>query len=233
MVRYREIVRETRVDPRSDSEIRATLMDSFDIDGRAIVNKNGTVDVTGDCRSTTNNVPFQIIPVKFNKTGDFRITHKILSSLEGCPKIAGNFSFNATNLTSLQYSPKLVSGNYICYDGGSLSSLEGVTPKIGSNLCFYRNPSITLEQISKLTCETKLDIILNYYKDLALLRLLHPTFTNSVKQIRFEDEPDPPAFIIVQKYLKKILVEKLPWKKAMIDCQYELIKSGFKGNAKW
>jgi hypothetical protein len=181
---------------------------------------------------------FKHFPVIFNTiTGEFYIKNDSLESLIGSPRVVKKrFSVEADNLESLVGGPKIVYGDYTCISA-KLISLQGLPDRIKQGgLYLSQCPLITLEEIEKITTDISQDISISYYDHLALLRLLRllsPDFTHSTTQVIFEEEPVPPAVVIIQKYLKKLLVDRMPWKRAIIECQYELIKAGFKGNAKW
>jgi hypothetical protein len=126
--------------------------------GNYIINDDCTVDVNGSVwlklKQLTN------IPVKFGKvTGDFSVRNNSLSSLLGCPDwVGGDFECarqsdnygreNEFPMTNLEYSPKVVKGNYEC-GGMELCSLRGMTPNIGGQVQIIRSNIVTSFGIPK------------------------------------------------------------------------------------
>ena len=99
---------------------------------RFLVNKDGTVDVSGDIVITDGK--FKKLPIKFkNVTGDFIFRNCELESLEGCPrKVGGDFNVVGNNLFDLNSGPIFVGKNYNCNDN-YIQSLEGSPDRIFGN----------------------------------------------------------------------------------------------------
>jgi hypothetical protein len=118
-----------------------------------------------------------------------------------------SFECQAHKLTSLKYIPKFIPGDLVCHNN-PLKSLEGI------------ESDSVIEQ----------DLYVTYTPTLPLLRTLRVK-----NEILFQDQgftaSGGPVDII-----RKILNshnKNSNFKKALIDCQYDLIKAGFKDNAKW
>ena len=101
------------------------------------INKDGSIDVDGNVnffnKSLTN------IPLKFrNITGDFRLDHNKLTSLEGCPKsVGGDFGCSFNKLTSLEGCPESVGEFFEC-GSNQLTSLEGISEIVNTTIyCSY------------------------------------------------------------------------------------------------
>jgi hypothetical protein len=87
-----------------------------------------------------------------NTIGDIWVSHKNLTSLEGCPElVTGKFILDSNSkLTSLIGGPKEV-GGYYSADTCDLRSLEGLPIKINSELDIRYNESLTsLQGINQL-----------------------------------------------------------------------------------
>jgi hypothetical protein len=79
------------------------------------------------------------------------VTHKHLTSLEGCPKkILGSFHAEDNELKSLVGGPKVVGGHYIAADN-LLTSLMGMPSTIGRYLDLDNNLLTSLSGINALT----------------------------------------------------------------------------------
>jgi hypothetical protein len=101
------------------------------------VNKDGTVDVDGDC--FLNGKSLKKLPFKFGKiTGAFVCEKNELTTLEGAPHyIGGSFYCEQNKLKDLKFGPKNVMGRYVCARN-ELTSLEGAPETIFSDFdCSY------------------------------------------------------------------------------------------------
>jgi hypothetical protein len=123
-----------------DSElIFENLRNNFRVDGKATIDGKGLVYVDGNIELLGD---FHKLPVQFHTvTGDFTISHSMLTTLEGAPShVGGNFSCWNNFLTSLAFSPKNVGGDFDCGNNPELGSLEGVPLHIqGSFSCNHCN----------------------------------------------------------------------------------------------
>ena len=107
------------------------------------INKDGSIDVDGNVnffnKSLTN------IPLKFrNITGDFRLDHNKLTSLEGCPKsVGGDFGCSFNKLTSLEGCPEIISGDFDC-SSNFITNFKGISEFFEGIFYCYRNPIIDI-----------------------------------------------------------------------------------------
>lgn len=81
-----------------------------------IWNEDGTVNVDGSV-CTKMDDKFDKLPVKFKKVqGYFNCGYNDLLTLEGCPEVYGNFYCYCNLLTSLEFSPKIVTGDFSSFE---------------------------------------------------------------------------------------------------------------------
>jgi hypothetical protein len=173
------------------------------------------------------------IDVKFKKVGAFICSSAhALESLEGSPDICENeFYISMSRLTSLVGGPKQV-GSLTLKHNLLLSSLEGM-PRINKDFQLLDSPmlnfgwDVPIEILSRVGGKMRISLTEN----LPVLRVFDPNYEQSKVQIFWNNEEhqlDQDVYNILSTY------SHTPnKKKAIYDCQYELIKSGFKGNARW
>jgi hypothetical protein len=79
-------------------------------------------------------------PFKDPYKGDFNCGFRLLTSLEGCPKVVnGDFNCFGNILQSLQYCPQSVEGDFNCF-GNILQSLQYCPQVVKGNFyCSYNN----------------------------------------------------------------------------------------------
>lgn len=181
------------------------------------------------------------LPVQFGEVaGDFLISRMNLTSLQGCPTwVYGNFDCSDNALTSLMHAPSK------CEDlncsRNKLTSLSHA-PKVANEIdCSYNlltdlttcpgapvvfaayNP---FEHFRNTSGDIKL-ITITYAPDLPLLGLL------SVHHVEIFD-PDTGEYMEpLSKMLNAHVGKGVSNKAAMLKCAAELIRAGYKGNAKW
>jgi hypothetical protein len=224
MVRYHEIINEDIVLPQNQDELEA-LFAKYYRDGNAqlgshrdkvfdiaLIGKNTVnVHITVDgasCSLNSDNklskIPFRI----YRCVGMYRCSDNDLTTLENVPTIVNNGSFNCANnpnLISLKYCPTTVEGYFVARGNYGLKSLEGI------------------EMDSKITGP----LFVDYSDSLPMLRTL--VVKRGVKFLGASADEKAKAFeAIIKQYAGN---DNL--KKSLIECQYELIKAGYKGNAKW
>ncbi len=136
-------------------------------------------------------------------------------------EVKGSFVISGCNLTTLEGCPETVSTMFNCASN-ELSSLFG-SPKIvgGSYIC-ARNPLTSLEYLPILGSYCLLRLTIS--TSLPVLRLLLQT------SCRISDTENK-VIDILDKY--RLSNSKITRKKAILDCQKELIDNGFMGNASW
>lgn len=197
------------------AEIQAMLKKMFDIIGTIHVDpETGVVDVEGGVMDMK---PMLKMSVQFGTvTGSFICSESRLESLMGAPHTVGkDFSCGKNRLTSLEGGPKWVGGGFWCANN-QLTSLVGAPLHVGRSLQINGNP---LKSLDGMPVELKGQIWLDYTFDLPLLRLLE--FPNPMLSYA----PDQVG-LILNKY-------KGTGKPGAIRAAAELVKAGYKRNAKW
>jgi hypothetical protein len=193
------------------------------------INDDNSVEILTSCHLSHSCISLPYANITVCK-GDFIMANQGVRSLKYTPKkILGEFSCGHNDFISLTDGPVSVSGNYACEHNNKLESLEGLATEIGGDLDFNGCKKLKVMWNSFDSIKVGGNIYIPYHINLPLLRLLAPTYANSKIQVLLFDIADlEEIHDILAKYFN---VEN--WKKAVVDCQYELIKSGYKGNAKW
>ena len=109
------------------------------------VKPNGTIFVAGDIILIGKGLTQ--LPDLSNVTvaGNFTCEGNQLTSLKGAPQfIGGNFSCSRNRLTSLDHAPQLVAGSFFC-SSNELGTLRGAPRKVGANFFCSNNNLTTLE----------------------------------------------------------------------------------------
>jgi len=165
---------------------------------------DGIVNVTGTVTGKPAIKKLGKLPFKFGTVTEQFIAKKIgLTTLEGFPEKARRVDAQDNLLTDCIHSPKDVGAIDLC--GNVLTSLIGLPD----------DPMTTL--------------YLSWNENLPLLQLLK--LSSSHFGIYDEKMFNHPTGRIIGKY-KKMIEEGGSLRKAMIQCQKELIDNGFKGNAR-
>jgi len=100
----------------------------------------GKVNVKGNFNASLAYIS-DLEGIEFGKVdGDFIISGNLIKSLQGCPEtVGGNFNCSSNkNLKSLEFGPKYVGADYLCYEC-SLESLEGSPEEIKGTFNFSNN----------------------------------------------------------------------------------------------
>lgn len=189
---------------------------SFHIDATS-----GKVSVQGSV--TLRSLKVSQLPVKFHKVmGHFKCQNNTLTTLAGAPDYVGSwFECSNNRLTSLAHGPQHVGGSYVA-TSNLLTNLLGAPTKVGMSFFCRNNPLISLtgapEQIAidkdfvhKFECD--------YHAQLPLLRLLNYETISLLRAPR-------PVNVILKRYLGQ-------GKQGAIKCAAELVKAGYKDNARW
>jgi hypothetical protein len=190
------------------------------VDG--LINTNSKYEIVDGLINTNSNVRLfrevliSQLPFQFGKVdGYFDCYKNQLTSLIGAPKsVGGYFSCSDNQLTSLIGAPISVGGYFSCSDN-QLTSLIGAPKSVGGHFNCYNNLLTSLEGAPTIVGGT---FYCTWSKDLPLLRLVN------YKKVRVHYQVDK----IINKYFGQ-----KPLKQAILDCQKELIESGFVGNARW
>ena len=195
-------------------KIQRDLYENFEVDGSVKIDPStGVVDVSG---SVTLRRGTKQLPVKFGTvSGDFYCTNRQLISLAGAPNhVGGDFYCSANQLGSLDGAPDYVGDNFWC-PNNRLISLDGAPDYVGGNFWCSHNQLTSLEGAPSYVSEFKC----SYSKSLPLLRLLaYPKVTIYDVPYKLED--------IINKYAGQ-------GKPGALKAAAELIRAGFKGNARW
>lgn len=195
--------------------IQENLNKYFTITGPTHIHpETGVVDVSGSVELIK--VTRQL-PVQFGKvTQNFSCSEARLERLVGSPHTVGEeFMCNKNYLTTLEGGPNWVGGSYWCEEN-QLSNLVGAPRHVGTGLLAHDNLFQSLEGMPEHIGTT---IWIQYHFNLPLLRLL---MVKNHMLIYASDE----LRHILNKY-------KGQGKPGAIKAAAELIKAGFKDNARW
>jgi hypothetical protein len=185
------------------TEIESMLKEYFRFDSSFNIHDDGEVDMLGDCRLKK---PATHFPFNFGT-------------------IFGSF-ITITNggLVSLVGSPKRVDKNFYCFRN-KITTLIGGPITVGGNYNVSRNPVNSLDGIPE---SIQGDLVIDYYRDLPIIRLLKVKNVTGIHLYsRMGDSEDDVRRIeeIVNRYLGK-------GRGGALQCAAELVKAGFKGNAR-
>ncbi len=182
-----------------------------------------------------------LLPVQFGEVeGDFLISNMNLTSLKGCPRhVDGNFDCSENSLTSLQHAPstcedldcsrnKLTTLHHAPVVANSISCSHNLLTDLSTapgaqDMFAAYNPFKTFRNMNK-----DIDrITITYDTNLPLLGLL------SVRHVEIFD-PDTGEYMDkLSKILNAHAGKGVDNKAQMLMCAAELVKAGYKGNAKW
>ena len=195
-------------------KIKSDLYKNFQVDGSIKIDPStGVVDVDGsvDLRNQIS-----LLPVKFGTvSGSFYCTYNQVTSLEGAPShVSDYFDCTRNQLTSLEGAPDQVSGDFNC-SHNQLTSLVGAPSHVSGNFYCFGNQFKSLEgapdHVGKFWC--------TYSKSLPLLRLV------AYPRVRIQGAP-PGLEEIIRKYEGQ-------GKPGALKAAAELIRAGYKDNARW
>jgi hypothetical protein len=224
MVRFNEFkqLTENVILPQDQSELEKLFAEYY-IEGNAMLGSYGDkvfdVSLIGknmvNVHVMVNNAACSLNPaIKLTKipfkiyrcTGIYRCKDNNLNTLENAPTtISGAFDCsNSLNLISLKHCPETVNGFFIARGNTNLKSLEGI------------------EVDSKISGP----LFLDYNESLPMLRSL--VVKRGVKFLGQVEERVKTFQSIINQYAGQGNL-----KQSLLECQYALIKAGYKGNAKW
>jgi hypothetical protein len=235
MVKYSEILKET-INQEQKEQIEIQLLNYFNVEGRRQVNDNGTVTVFGNCSLRKQNGTYPSkLPIKFSIVFGRFTCYYIdgINTLEGSPNDTNEFLWTGTTITNLIGAPTIVRGDCTLEDNDLLSSLEGCPLQIQGNLTFTGCTNLILDWNGVPNCKVNGTTYIPYHKDLPLLRMLSEDYFDSKIQVGFTSND---ALKSVYKIVKSFMLGNtslVSRKQAIYECQYALIKAGYKGNAKW
>jgi hypothetical protein len=187
------------------TDIETRLKKRFRITGTYKIDPvTGVVDVTGDV-SLIRQV--KQLGVTFGKvSGDFVCSRKMLETLVGSPKKVGERYYCSGNLlTSLLGAPEHVGTDFYCVGNNQLTSLEGLPETLKGVFFVSWNPKLPL--LRSLVAKE-----IDLRGDLS--------FTNAKYGEMFQ----------VRDILNKYAGEGKP---GALKAAAELIRAGFKDNARW
>jgi len=185
-------------------QIRAVLHQFFGVYGQPSVMPDGTVHVQGDVVAKSQ-LPAHM-PVHFGEvTGDFKMASPI-----------------QTQLVSLVGCPHTVMGSFRCV-APLIKTLEGAPRTVGKKCVISSDALTSLEHLPKYG-DT---LLLRYTPHLPLLRLVdHARVLWSYSPEYGGMEKGMMATHILNQYVGK-------GKAGALKCAGELIRAGYKGNARW
>ena len=188
------------------------MSSNYEIDDAGIVHVDGSVYC--DRLPKTKRMPVQFGRV----TGDFVIARALQPlSLKGCPSYVGKwFAIEANNgIDSLEHGPQQVDDSYTVEVGNPIKSLKGIASHVGKNLNIF---TPTLKDLADLPANLK-HVYVAYNKHLPVLRLL------TAERAYVQN-----ATVGMQQILSKYEGQG---RAGAIMCAAELIKAGYKLNARW
>lgn len=199
------------------------LLDTyFDYTGDAEVQEDGSVNVQGDVvlmKHTNGN-----IPVKFGVVeGEFRAISKGLTSLINAPDTCDSLIVSSNLLTSLEYCPVYL--NILNVENNKLTNFEHAPEQVDTIFAF-NNPLTSLTGLPDSDFEYHINI--TYSENLPLLQLVNAESVNiGSPGLGYERlKPYEPVNSIINKYTGQ-------GKAGAIKAAAELVKAGFKDNARW
>lgn len=153
--------------------------------------------------------------------GSFECTHNPIHTLKyGPTEVEENYICSHCDLDSLQYAPTIIHGGFHCAKN-NLENLKYAPTTIKGVFDCTRNPLKSLEGLEH-TSDIAGPIHLRYSSELPLLRVM------IVKKGVYFDEVTP-----LEALINEFAKSDLTLKEKIYQCQYAMIKAGFKGNAKW
>lgn len=229
-----------------NSHIDIILTQQVKIHGDYQIESDGTVNVDGDVEYS---VLINQLKVQFGTiTGNFSRSNSSsklprLNSLQGFPrKVLGQVSVARSKVTNLHHAPNQVNGSFYAYHCEHLKSLQGAPRWVGKDFIAY-NCALTHLQGAPLVVKGTFDVsgnplenydhipegcdmvVLSYNQHAPILKLLvYPIVVFKFDGISQEDHP------IVNNIMKKYAGTG---KKGAIKAAAELIKAGYKENARW
>lgn len=203
------------------ANVQKLLTSFFTHTGHAEIQEDGSVNISGNV-SMMYAPPNGKIPIKFGIVdGDFRAENKRLGSLWNVPDSCHNLYVSNNLITSLDHCPIYL--NTLNVEKNLLTSFAHAPEQVDTIFAFG-NPLTSLEGLP----ESDYHINITYREKLPLLRLVD---SESAHIGRPEGgyarlKPFEPVNSIINKYLGQ-------GKPGALKAAAELIKAGFKDNARW
>lgn len=208
--------------------IQEAMYDHFEIHGdyevdsqTGIVNVQGSVEMKGE----THN---HMLPVKFGHvTRNFDCSYMDLISLKGAPDhVGGNFRCGRNRLTSLQHAPQHVSGVFNC-TSNLLTSFVHITPNLTNKIYAEQNPFTDLTHVP-IHAEM---VVITYSPHTPLLRLI--SCEGGIKINHYGDLSGNVKLEQVTQIEAILRKHAHTGKAGALKAAAELIRAGFKENARW
>lgn len=205
--------------------IRNLLLENFKSIGyvEIHVKDDGVVNVTGGLQMRNKHI--REIPVQFGTVnGTFEVVGMNIQSLKNSPRmVKGTFSCVGCDLTSLEGGPEQVEGFYEAQHN-RLTNLTGCAMRVARMLNVTHNPLTSLEGLNSGVSYIKL----TYDEHLPLLRLLELPGGFQIPDADQApwDYSEPPWEQILAPYAGE-------GKKGALKAAVELVKAGYKANARW
>lgn len=202
----------------NEQEIKQLIDANFTIKGKIKVNPNGVVDVDGDVECKDNFESGQM-PISFGVvTGTFNVAYGGLKTFKGSPHtVGGDFVSQLNHTETLEGAPAKVGGFFhISFNSVPLTSINALPQSIGHATSF-----------------SEAAVTVPWSENLGLLRLITNDiqYKNSSTKPPLDLEHAPKEIIdILMKYIGKPTPEAR--RSAAIQCTLDLIKAGFKSNAR-
>jgi hypothetical protein len=224
-------------------EIRRTFEKYFESTANITI-KNRLVSCTGDVH-LMQSMPVFPLPVQFKSVGgNFSCNMNKLKSLAGAPQsVGGDFSCsNNRELESLAGAPQSVGGKFEC-NGNKLKSLAGAPQSVGGNFYCSRNKLKSLtgaprvvggdfwandNKLKSLTGAPHLidgKFLLTYADNLPLLPLLNISGVTEFVFWRDNEPTNQDLSVILNRWANT-------GTRGMVPCAMEMIKAGYRSNAK-
>jgi len=197
-------------------QIKQLFRKHFETDGVVHIDDTGTVNVTGSVGVKVKSLPQ--LPVKFGKvTGHFFGEECGLESLLGAPEwVRGDFWVQYNNLQSLEGAPTHVGNNFHVFANKLTNLIHAPTHVGGDFLCYY-NKLVSLQGVPEHGVKK---LSLTYSHKLPLLRCL------TAQSVSLGYDAPQPVADIMHKYLGQ-------GKAGALKAAAELIRAGYKDNARW
>lgn len=244
------------------SQVQEILAERFQMSGAVRIDPHTlVVDVHGSVRMKSHAPEFGVQFGEVY--GDFFCYNMTLKTLKGAPhRVGRDFNCESNLITSLTHAPAHISGSFSCASNKGLQSLAHAPAHVGANFNCARCSLTTLEGVGDtidgwFDCShnklTSLDhaprevtdlfdcsdnpltsmqgapdlmgtIEITYHKQLPLLRCLNAQL--GINFVGGDEYPPAPVDNILNRYGGA-------GKAGAIKCAVELVKAGYKDNAKW
>ena len=200
-------------------KILQTFRQHFHYSGEVTVDRDGLISCTKDVK-LSRTYQGDRLPCAFKKVdGRFSCSNSRLQTLVGAPLHVGlSFSCSNSQLKTLQGAPRACRDFFV--QENQLDTLKGGPHDVRGNYWCYNNPLTSLEGIAHHIGE---QFWCDFTPDLGLLRIL----ATGSKDFYDKDYAQRRPITIINKYLEM----GGGWNR-MVPCAREMIRAGFRGNAK-